>query len=262
LVEPPLFEIVDCETAKQRKGLRLVIVGAGPSPWSEAAKALFRVKRIATAWVRFSPKDEAVMQWTGSHNAPVAIYDDDPPRTHWSDLVMLAERLGGACSLVPAHDEERARMFGLIHEIAGEDGLGWNTRAMAIEASLASEGTRGFPDRLGKYLHRKYAARDGGLPRAKARVVAVLKRFATLLAARTSSGEGTFLSHGLSALDLYVVAALWMVAPPSDEICPMAPPLRAAATYLAETLGADVPPILVAQRDWIYEKYMSLPLVF
>ena len=48
-------EFVELEVAKAARGLRLVTVGGIPSPWSEAAKALFVCKEIPFVAVRLNP---------------------------------------------------------------------------------------------------------------------------------------------------------------------------------------------------------------
>src|SRR5437660_1531237 len=104
------MRFVDVEEARAKSGVRLVVVGQVPSPWSEAAKGILKARGIDAVLVRFSPTDDVVKQWTGSHNAPVLMIDAEPPRTHWSDILEAAERLGAGPSLVPADPSERVRM--------------------------------------------------------------------------------------------------------------------------------------------------------
>jgi hypothetical protein len=282
--ETPLYEFVDGETARARRGLRLVVLGAGPSLWSEAAKAMFLVKRVPAAWVRFTPADEPLKQWTGAHNAPVALYDDEPPRTHWSDILMLAERLGARAAeaggtagprLLSADPDERAFQIGLVHEVAGEDGLGWGLRALAVAASLASGGTRSFSSRVAAYLHRKYGEPSARMPAVRERVLGILHRLDDLL--RTSRARfGTPLfGPSLSAVDLYVAASTLLVVPPrgwlppgaggAEAYKPLADEMRKAALYLEEEIAPHVPAPLIAHRDHVYREHLyrdalSLPL--
>src|SRR6185436_5054579 len=71
---------VDLETARGARGVRLVVAGALPSPWSEAAKALVHVKQIPALAVRYlrSRDQEDLAAWTGARNVPVVLYDDEP----------------------------------------------------------------------------------------------------------------------------------------------------------------------------------------
>ena len=129
-----MLEFVDLEVARAARGVRMVTPGNVASPWSEAAKGLFRVVGIPVLVSRFDRKDEAQRAWTHAHNVPVVVFDDDPPRTVWSQILALAVRLGPAGALVPVELDRRLAVIGMLHEIAGEDGLGWNAR----------QGTRSF----------------------------------------------------------------------------------------------------------------------
>ena len=122
------------EQAIARPGLRMVVVGNVPSPWGEAAKGILHMKGIDWAAVRLVYDDDAQRQWAGGRSGPIAIYDNEPPRAGWAEILLLAERLKPEPSLVPADAAERAIMFGLAHEICGQEGLGWTRRLQLIEA--------------------------------------------------------------------------------------------------------------------------------
>src|SRR4051794_12296224 len=100
------MRFVELEEARAATGLRLVIAGGIPSPWSQAAMGLFDMKGIDYLAVRFRPVAEQVRSWTGSHNVPVAVYADEPPRTGWAEILALAERLAPQPSLIPQDDDE------------------------------------------------------------------------------------------------------------------------------------------------------------
>ena len=117
-----LLTYVDLPAARAARGLRIVVASALPSPWSEALKGMLRVKEIpamAVRLLRSTPEHEA---WSGVNNLPVMFVDDEPPRSSWAAIITRTEGLGGRVSLVPAEAEARARMFGLVHELAGEGG--------------------------------------------------------------------------------------------------------------------------------------------
>ena len=78
-------EYVDLEEARNRDGLRMVVVPGVPSPWGEAAKGILRVKRIAYAAVRLDPTSDVMAAWTGERSGPVAIYGHEAPRSGWAD---------------------------------------------------------------------------------------------------------------------------------------------------------------------------------
>ena len=136
---------MDLEEARAASGLRVVIATNVPSPWSQAALGAFDVKGLDYLAVRLRRADDEIRRWTGARNAPVVLYDDEPPRTGWAEILALAERLGGRVSLVPADDGARVRMFGLSHEILGEGGLGWSVRLLLTHLGLETDGRRGWP---------------------------------------------------------------------------------------------------------------------
>ncbi len=128
------MKFVDLEQARSAPGVRLVVVGATPNPWSEAAKGIFVAKGIDAMLIRSLPSDTAVKQWTGFHNAPVLFIDGEPPRAHWSEIIEAAERLGGRECLIPMDADERMQTFGLAHELLGEGGLVWNGRLLVTRS--------------------------------------------------------------------------------------------------------------------------------
>ena len=148
------MDFIELAEAKARGGLRLVTVGGVPSPWSEAAKGILQVKQIPHVGVRLAPGDDAAAEWTGSNNAPVAMYEDEAPRSGWAEILLLAERLAPEPRLIPEGAEQRALLFGLGFELCGEDGFGWCRRLQGIVATLEGEGT-GFPRPIAEYLGKK-----------------------------------------------------------------------------------------------------------
>ena len=116
------FEYVSLEEAKRRDGLRMVVVGAVPSPWGEAAKGFFHMKGIDWVAVRLAYDDEALKEWAPRLSAPAAVYGKEAPRTGWAEILLLAERLAPSPALLPAGAEERALVFGLAHKCAARTG--------------------------------------------------------------------------------------------------------------------------------------------
>jgi hypothetical protein len=49
------MEFVDVATAKNSPGLRGAFVGGAPSPWGEAAKGFFHIKKIPYVRTRYLP---------------------------------------------------------------------------------------------------------------------------------------------------------------------------------------------------------------
>jgi len=245
---------VDLEAAKAARGMRLVTVANIPSPWSEAAKGIFHVKKIPYVAVRLGPGDKAVKEWTRARNAPVAMYDNEPPRTGWAEILELAERVAGP-SLIPSAAVDRATMFGLAHEVMGEGGLLWSGRLLTIHAGLTTNGERGFPTFVAEYLGKRYGYvnDEASLSRARTRIAEGWSLLANALGDRE-----TFFDR-LSALDIYAAVAMNLFVLLPEDQCPMFPPIRAAFASMTEDT-APPPATLVAHRDRMYAKHLELPL--
>jgi glutathione S-transferase len=248
-------QFVDLETARAARGLRLVLAAGIPSPWSEAAKGIFRVKEVPFVAVRLLPTDKEVRQWTRTRNSPVAMFDDEPARTGWADILELAERIGPSRSLVPARPADRVKMFGLAHEVVGEGGLAWSSRIVSIAEGLATDGVRGFPPFIGKFLGDRYGFVEARVGLAKDRVREGLE----LLVAELGD-KPYFMGDQLTALDVYSAAVMNVFEPPPDELCPIIPPVRHAFESMKGVLG-EVPPMLIAHRERMYERHLERPIV-
>ena len=254
------MQFVDMETAKTLSGLRLVVVRRLPSPWSESAKGLFLAKGLDFTLVSFRSGDAEMERWTGAHNAPVALLDDEIPRSGWAEILLLAERLGGRLSLIPKDPEERALLFGLGHEILGEDGLAWCGRLLLIEASLLSDGARGFPLPVARRLAPNYGYAPGCGEHARARTRDLCALLVAQLERGRAAGGPWYFGAEPSAVDIYSAAALHVLAPLPEDVCPMLPVIRAAFTWLAEEMAGVVPPALIEHRDRVYGTLLGLPL--
>ena len=260
--EEPSIQFVDLPSARAARGVRMLALTALPSPWSEAVKGMFRVTGMPVKAVRFKRGDPDQMAWVGVRNAPAVVFDDDPPRTGWAETIRLADRLGGAGSLIPLDTDQRVRLFGLVHELAGEDGLGWCGRLLMVHGSLESGGAQSFPLRLAESLARDYgysAARAEGAP---ARIAEVMRLLDGLLARSHAAGHAYLLGERLTALDVYAATFLTPIVGVTEAECPaMLPVLRPAFAYLHDRLGGAVPPPLAAHRRFLLERHLGLPIV-
>jgi glutathione S-transferase len=254
-------EWIDVAEARRRGGLRLVTVRGVASPWSEAAKAVLRVKKLPYARVALMPggPNPEVVDWTGQNSAPVLAYEDEKPRTGWAEILLLAERLAPEPRLLPPEPAERALVFGLLHEIAGELGFGWCRRNDGIHQSTtklppgpARDGAAAFGRKYG------YRPEEGELyPR---RVREILALFTERL--RSQRARGSRFLHGddLGALDLYWAAFAALFSPLSKEECPMDDGMRAFYTLRDPAQRVPGDEILLEHRDFIYRTYLELPM--
>jgi glutathione S-transferase len=256
------MRFVDLEEAHAARGVRLLAAALLPSPWTEAAKGLFHVNQIPVSVVRFRRGDAAQVAWAGVANAPAIFFDEDPPRTGWAQILALAERLGPPGALVPQDLDARVRLFGLAHELCGEDGLGWSERLLMIEGSLSSAGARSFPLPVAQNLASRYGYTPQAVTGARARVVEILALLDRLLADSRAAGHAYLLGPRLTALDIYLATFLTPIVGVSEAECPATvPPVRDAFAYVGEVIGADLPPALAAHRRFIYRDHLPWPIV-
>jgi glutathione S-transferase len=250
---------VDLETAKSASGVRIATVGGVPSPWSESAKALFRLHGVPFVAVRMMPGDKTVKEWTRTRNAPAVMYENEPARAGWAEILELAERLAppSAKSLVPTEPNDRVRMFGLAHEVLGEGGLLWSGRLATIDASFETNGARGFPSMVAGYLSKKYGYAKERMPAALRRVEEVW----SLLTDTLGSREYFFFDDRPSALDVYVATALNLFDVPTEEQCPgLFPPMRVGFESMRGSAVTPPPASLLALRERMYTRHLGYPI--
>jgi glutathione S-transferase len=252
------FEYVSVEEAMKRGGLRMVVVGDVPSPWGEAAKGILHIKGIEWVAVRLTYDSEPLKQWAGQRNGPVAIYENEPPRPGWAEILLLAERLAPKPSLLPADPAERALAFGLAHEICGEAGLGWTRRLQLVHAGLQNAG--GFPERVLKYLGKKYGHNPRTGAASGARVAELLGILVARLKAQRKAGSRYYVGGSLTAVDVYSATFTALFSPLSPEHCKMDPGMRSAFETRDAQTEAALDPILFEHRDMMYAAHLELPL--
>lgn len=251
---------VSISQARGLPGLRLVVIQGVPSPWSQAAKAIVRVKGIDHTLVHRTADDPpgALEAWTGQASFPAALLDDERPRSGWAEILLLAERLAPAPALVPRDPAERAFFFGLCHEVCGEMGLGWCRRLEGVAAGLAKTP----PDPIAKWLGDKYRYHPESAAQAPRRVRDVLGLLAALLAEARARGGPYLFGPTLSALDLYWATFCNIVSPLAPELLPLPEPLRPMFTSPDPEVHALLAKSgLLEHRDRIVREHLELPVV-
>lgn len=252
------FDYISVDDAIARDGLRMVVVGGIPSPWGEAAKGLMHVKGIEWAAVRLVYDSDALKRWAGQRSGPVAVYNSEPPRSGWSEILALAERLAPQPALVPDDAEERVAVLGIAQELCGEGGLGWSRRLDLIDARF--EGRGGFAEPVAKYLARKYGYRPGVGDGARRRVRSGLAMLAARLKAQKSAGSGYIVGERLTAADIYCATFAGMFRPLAENVCAMEKHMRVAFDTLDDETKAVLDPVLFEHRDMMYERHLELPM--
>jgi glutathione S-transferase len=237
-----------------------------PGPWGEAAKGLFFAKRISYTRVRQAAGagNAELAAWTGHDNAPQAILGDERARTVWTEIIFLAERLAPEPALVPADPAKRAQMFGLTHELAGENGFGWCRRLILFHSTLSlptSVLAADHPVRAQVAgLGRKYGYSAAAAQAAPARVAGILRLLSEQLAAQQRRGRRHLVGESLSALDIYWAAFAAMVSPLPESQCAMPAGLRPLYELKDPALRAACSPELLAHRDRVYAEHLELPV--
>ena len=252
------FHYVSVEQAMQRQGLRMVVVGGVPSPWSEGAKSVLHVKQLDWVAVRLVYDNETLKAWAGQRSGPVLFHENDPPRSSWIDILLLAERMAPAPALLPIEASERTLVWGLSQELLGEGGLAWSRRLQMVRASLQGRG--GFPERVAKYLGNKYGHGVDSDASCDERVANQLRMLATRLHAQRDAGSDYLVGTSPTAADLYCATAMAMFDPLPHEQCGMDTATRTAFMLHDDATSAALDPILLEHRDMMYARHLELPL--
>src|SRR4029450_8954210 len=195
------FQYGSVDEAIRRSGVRMVVVGGVPSPWGEAAKGILHVKNIEWGAVRVGCARGAVKEGTAQRSCPILMYNNERPRAGWAEILLLSERLAPGPSLLPKDAADRALVFGLAHEICGEQGLAWSRRLQLIHAGLNNKG--GFPEGVSKYLGKKYGYSPEAGAHSGTPVADVLRMLASRLKEQRQAGSRYYIGDALTAVDIY-----------------------------------------------------------
>ena len=263
--------------AREMSGLRLVLGNyAIPGPWREACKSIFYVKGIPytpvvtgnagapDAAMGMHGTQSELQAWTGQSSQPVAVWNDDRPRASWIDQLNLAERLQPEPSLVPSDISERVLMFGLINEIAGEYGLGWLKRVLTVHGRLRQAEAGADARKFFEFMGGKYGYTEIIAAAAPARIASILSVLDAQLAAQVRAGRQFLVGDSLSAVDIHWAVHCAFLNPLPPELCPMATAFRHPEIYgnADPQIAAALSPALLTHRDFIYQHYLELPVVF
>jgi glutathione S-transferase len=252
-------DYVEISEARTLPGLRLVVTAGVPGPWGEAAKAILKVKRLPHVLVRQTPgaSDEELWDWTRQTSAPVAMWEDERPRSGWADILFLAERLAPEPRLIPEDRAERSLMFGLCDALCNEGGFAWERRLMLLHP-LIEAGVGGFASALAD----KYGYSPEAAAAAPARTAQILTALSEQLRAQSARGSRFFVGDSLTALDIYWATFAAMVEPLPDDVCPMDAGLRRGYTLGDPEVRKAADPALLEHRDFIYREVLGLPMDF
>lgn len=249
----PLQEII------RHRGLRLVLVRGMPSPWGQGAKALFENKGLSFvvgAQDAGGTNDE-LFAWSGQRSAPVVAWADEKPIDRWIDIVMLADRLEPTRVALPQDAAQRALLIGLLNEVCGEGGIGWNRRLQMFAPAMDSGGAvpEGVQRMAARYSYRKEAAAQAG-----ERTAGSLRALAAQLRAQYARGVKYFVGENLSALDLYWVTFMNLLVPLPQEKCAIPEGWRPGFEARDPAILAALDPLLVEHRDRIFAAHFKDPM--
>lgn len=249
------FSYVDLETAKAAAGLRMVVVGGVPSPWGEAAKGYFHVKGVDWLATRLTYGDDGLKDWAGTRSGPVAVWNDEPPRSGWREILDLAERIAPEPALLPSDPAARSEVYDLVERLLGKGGFCWLRRNQLVHAGLSGD-AEGFPPQVAGYLAKKYGYTPEIGEGAAGAVAAHLSHFAD----RLGDGRDWLVGDALTAADIAFAASMALIAPLPPEQCAMNEVTRKVFARRDPATSASMSPHLLAHRDKVYAEALQLPL--
>ncbi|MEM7100157.1 MAG: hypothetical protein AAF541_17950 [Pseudomonadota bacterium] len=252
------MEYISPEEAQGMPGLRLALTAGLPAPFGMSARAIFDLKQVSYTPVLQigGAENEDLLAWTGHRNAPIAVYEDEAPRTGWLDILQLAHRLGAGPNLIPESRSDRVNMIGWTHELIGESGWVWQMRLIML--GLGGEEQAQIAARTNP-MYRQYGYSESSKAQAVDKANATLTAFADF-ALKDKSSSAYLIGNRLSALDIYWVYFSQILKTFPHDICPMPKGLRQAYDLSSQACGLDIPQ-LIERRDWVLDQH-NLPLDF
>jgi glutathione S-transferase len=260
------IEYVLAEQARHLPGLRLVLTRDVPGPWGEAAKAIMRAKGISFVPVQqyAGDHDPILLEWTGQTSAPVAVFENERPRTTWLEILLLVERLSPEPPLVPADPRLRTWLLGLMTQICSEGGLAWHARQLMFNLMrLGTPQDHGSANIVQSNnfarLTQKYEQQEGTLMDSRNRIEDILILLDQCLA---SSGGQYFMGDRPMAIDYYWACFSNMFAALPQDICPMSDWYLKFATLQCPEIIAPPSTALLRHRDNMFTHHIDSPLSF
>lgn len=265
------MQYVEAAEAREMDGLRLVLTVGVPGPWGQAAMFAFDFKQIPfTPVAQYAGEDnEDLVVWTGIRNAPIAVYNDEAPRSNALDIVALAERIAPEPRLIPDDAAERQRCFGIGWDICGEGGFGWTRRITMAQPlppelqALADTPDDGVPPLTNRVnMAKAYRPSEAEVLAAEKRLCSMLDRFAAILSEQAKQGSAYFVGAEPTLCDLQWTAFTALLEPLPHDVNPMPNWLRARYSHLSDRVAAHKHTILLEHRDNMFERHLKLPLRF
>ena len=108
----------------------------------------------------------------------------------------------------------------------------------------------------------KYGYSPAAAEAAPERMAAVVGALASQLERQQAQVSRFFIGNQLSALDIYWATFAALVQPLPEEHCPMATAFRAFYVTTEPVVVAALTPALLEHRDFMYQEYLELPIVF
>lgn len=186
------------------------------------------------------------------------MYEKEPARTGWYEILMLAERLAPTPSLLPQNVEDRAIMIGLSNELCGEEGFTWQARHIMFDTFIKAQGEAAKQNPMVQAYG--YSAQNAAA--APGKMIPILTALAARLHKQGAAGSLYFIGNQLTALDLYWAHMSQVVDPYPPEKNPMPDFFRQLWAPVRAAVESAIDPILITQRDFIFTQHLTFPLDF